>query len=39
MGDIVTTIKEVSDLNEEETKLYEFGLKVKILMNEKNESN
>ena len=36
-GNIVTTIKEVSDLNEEETKLYEFGLKVeKTLMNEKN---
>ena len=36
-GNIVTTIKEVSDLNEEETKLYEFGLKVeKALMNEKN---
>jgi len=36
-GSITTTIKEVADLNEEESKLYEFGLKVeKALMNEKN---
>ena len=36
-GSITTTIKEVTDLNEEETKLYEFGLKVeKALMSEKN---
>ena len=36
-GNIVTTLKEVSDLNEEEIKLYEFGLKVeKVLMSEKN---
>lgn len=36
-GNIVNNLKEVSDLNEEETKLYEFGLKVeKALMNEKN---
>ena len=36
-GSITTTIKEVTDLNEEETKLYEFGLKVeKDLMSEKN---
>ena len=36
-GTITTTLKEVSDLNEEETKIYEFGLKVeRALMNEKN---
>ena len=36
-GNIVNNLKEVSDLNEDETKLYEFGLKVeKALMNEKN---
>ena len=36
-GNIVSNLKEVSDLNEEETKLYEFGLKVeKALMNDKN---
>ena len=36
-GTITTTLKEVSDLNEEEVKLYEFGLKVeKVLMSEKN---
>jgi hypothetical protein len=36
-GNIVTTLKEVSDLNEEEVKLYEFGLKVeKVLMSEKS---
>ena len=34
-GNIVTTLKEVSDLNEEEVKLYEFGQKVETLM-EKN---
>ena len=34
-GNIVTTLKEVSDLNEEEIKLYEFGQKVETLM-EKN---
>ena len=26
-GSITTTIKEVTDLNEQETKLYEFGVK------------
>ena len=31
-GNIVTTLKEVSDLNEEEIKLYEFGVKVEKLM-------
>jgi hypothetical protein len=31
-GNIVTTLKEVSDLNEEEIKLYEFGQKVEKLM-------
>jgi hypothetical protein len=34
-GNIVTTLKEVSDLNEQEMKLYEFGQKVETLM-EKN---
>ena len=34
-GNIVTTLKEVSDLNEQETALYEFGQKVETLM-EKN---
>ena len=31
-GSITTTIKEVTDLNEQETKLYEFGVKVEKLM-------
>lgn len=31
-GNIVTTLKEVTDLNEEEMKLYEFGQKVEKLM-------
>ena len=31
-GNIVTTLKEVTDLNEEEMKLYEFGCKVEKLM-------
>ena len=31
-GNIVTTLKEVSDLNEQEMKLYEFGQKVEKLM-------
>ena len=31
-GNIVTTLKEVSDLNEQEIKLYEFGVKVEKLM-------
>ena len=31
-GNIVTTLKEVSDLNEQEIKLYEFGCKVEKLM-------
>ena len=34
-GSITTTIKEVTDLNEQETRLYEFGQKVETLM-EKN---
>jgi hypothetical protein len=34
-GSITTTIKEVTDLNEQETALYEFGQKVETLM-EKN---
>ena len=34
-GNIVTTLKEVSDLNEEEVKLFEFGQKIETLM-EKN---
>ena len=34
-GSITTTIKEVKDLNEQETALYEFGQKVETLM-EKN---
>jgi len=36
-GSITTTLKEVADLNEEEMKLYEFGLKVEqILVSEKS---
>jgi len=31
-GTITTTLKEVADLNEEEMKLYEFGVKVEKLM-------
>ena len=31
-GSITTTIKEVTDLNEQETALYEFGQKVETLM-------
>ena len=34
-GSITTTLKEVSDLNEQEIKLYEFGLKIENLL-EKN---
>ena len=33
-GSITTTIKEVNELNEQETALYEFGQKVETLMEE-----
>jgi hypothetical protein len=39
-GSITTTIKEVTDLNEQEIKLYEFGLKVEqMLVSEKSCPN